>query len=54
MPITGGFGTTYDTRTGASRAWYLGRDGVKRWADNHEPVERQQPADASDGERPDA
>lgn len=30
MAITGGFGVTIDTRTGASRRWFMGRDGVKR------------------------
>ena len=51
MPITGGFGTTYDTRTGVSRAWYLGRDGVMRWADNDKPVEQ---TDSKTGEQRDA
>lgn len=38
--ITGGFGVTIDLETGASRAWYMGPDGVQRWADTGEPVER--------------
>lgn len=36
--ITGGFGTTMDLERGTSRQWVVGRDGVKRWADNGEPV----------------
>jgi len=35
--ITGGFGISFDIKTGSSRRWVLGRDGVKRWADNLEP-----------------
>lgn len=35
--ITGGFGILFDIETGTSRRWVLGRDGVKRWADNLEP-----------------
>jgi len=54
MPITGGFGTTYDTRTGQARAWYMRSDGVKRWDDNDEPVEQSEPTDASAGDQPDA
>ena len=40
MAITGGFGTTMDLERGTSRQWVMGRDGVKRWADNGEPVEK--------------
>lgn len=39
MPITGGWGTTYDFETGRTRHWYMGRDGVKRWQDNDQPCE---------------
>ena len=39
MAITGGFGVTIDTRTGTSRRWLIGRDGVKRWADTGAPTE---------------
>ena len=39
MTITGGFGVSVDLETGASRAWYMGPDGVKRWADTDEPVD---------------
>lgn len=28
-----GFGFQYDTATGL-RYWYIGADGIKRWADN--------------------
>lgn len=38
MTITGGFGVTVDLQTGRARQWYMGRDGVKRWADNDKPV----------------
>lgn len=27
-----------DTKTGLSRRWVMGRDGIKRWADNDEAV----------------
>lgn len=40
MTITGGFGVSIDLETGAARAWYMGPDGVQRWADTDEPVER--------------
>jgi len=54
MAVTGGFGTTHDTRTGRSRAWYMRSDGVKRWADTDKPVEQDEAADTGTGERPDA
>ena len=38
MGITGGFGTMVDLERGTTRQWVIGRDGVKRWADNGEPV----------------
>ena len=41
MGITGGFGITMDLERGTSRQWVIGRDGVKRWADNGEQVQRQ-------------
>lgn len=37
MGITGGFGTMIDLERGTSRQWVMGRDGVKRWADNDQP-----------------
>jgi hypothetical protein len=40
MGITGGFGTTMDLKRGTSRQWVIGRDGVKRWADNGEPMQK--------------
>lgn len=40
MKITGGFGTTIDLERGTSRMWVVGGDGVKRWADNGDPVAR--------------
>jgi hypothetical protein len=39
MAITGGFGMTMDLERGTMRQWVMGRDGVKRWADNGEPTE---------------
>lgn len=39
--ITGGFGFTFDVERGTLRRWYMGRDGVKRWADTGEPIEAQ-------------
>lgn len=39
MAITGGFGTVFDLKTSRMRSWYLDRHGIKRWADNHQPVE---------------
>ena len=41
MGITGGFGTTMDFERGTSRQLVMGRDGVKRWNDNGEPVQKQ-------------
>lgn len=41
MSITGGFGMTMDLERGTMRRWVMGRDGVKRWADNGEPCEIQ-------------
>lgn len=38
MGITGGFGFTYDTETGIGRQWYMGADGIGRWADNDQPM----------------
>ena len=40
MGITGGFGTTMDLERGTSRQWVIGCDGVKRWADSGEPVQK--------------
>lgn len=39
MGITGGFGTMMDLERGTSRQWVVGRDGIKRWADNGEPID---------------
>lgn len=38
MAITGGFGVTIDTKSGVSRCWFVGRDGIKRWADTGAPT----------------
>ena len=38
--ITGGFGVTMDLERGMERAWYVSRDGVKRWAATDQPVEQ--------------
>lgn len=43
--ITGGFGMTMDLQRGTMRQWVMGRDGVKRWADNNEPVQAPLPDD---------
>jgi hypothetical protein len=40
--ITTGFGVTLCTQTGLSRRWVMGRDGIKKWADNGQPVVKQQ------------
>lgn len=37
-----GFGLTFDIARGCARNWYQGADGVKRWADNDEPVDTAQ------------
>ncbi|MEQ1560391.1 MAG: hypothetical protein ABL933_15830 [Methyloglobulus sp.] len=37
--IKGGFGFTLDIKTGTTRRWVIGKDGIKRWFDNNEPVE---------------
>ena len=44
-----GFGFTYDMATGTSRTWYYGEDGVKRWADNDQPVDTQPQDGGADG-----
>lgn len=37
-PRLRGFGTTFDLQTGAARSWYVGADGIERWADNDQPT----------------
>lgn len=39
MTITGGFGWILDLERGAMRQWFMGGDGVRRWADTGEPVD---------------
>lgn len=34
-----GFGFTFDVATGRARNWYMGPDGVQRWADDDTPVD---------------
>lgn len=34
-----GFGTTFTFPGGRARSWYVGEDGVKRWADTDSPVD---------------
>jgi len=46
--ITGGFGVTMDLERGTMRNWVMGRDGVKRWADNGDPCDDGYPADADE------
>jgi hypothetical protein len=38
-----GFGFQMDTQTGFTRSWYVGADGVQRWASNDEPVNPEPP-----------
>lgn len=38
--ITTGFGVTLCLDTGRSRRWVMGADGVKRWADNNKPINK--------------
>lgn len=41
MSVTGGFGMQFDFETGRMRSWYIDRrDGIKRWAENDLPVEK--------------
>lgn len=37
MAITGGFGICFDVEKGFARNWVIGRDGIKRWADDGKP-----------------
>jgi len=39
MSITGGFGITLDTQTGATRTWSMGSDGVRKFVGSGEPVD---------------
>jgi hypothetical protein len=39
MSITRGFGLTLDLARGTQRRWVMGRDGIKRWADDGKPVD---------------
>lgn len=39
MAIAGGFGFQYDKETGFSRKWVIGKDGIKRWDGNGQPVD---------------
>lgn len=34
-----GFGMVFDCERGGVRNWYMGKDGVRRWADSDEPVD---------------
>lgn len=38
MAITGGFGMTLDLERGTRRQWVMGKDGVRRWADDGHEV----------------
>ena len=38
MAITEIIGFTHDTDTGSMREFVIGKDGVKRWPDNGDPV----------------
>ncbi len=39
MAITGGFGFEYDILSGRARQWYMGKDGVRRFAHNDQPCD---------------
>ena len=39
MAITGGFGFEYDILSGITRRWYMGKDGVRRFAHNDQPCD---------------
>ena len=34
-----GFGMAMDLKRGTTRHWFVGADGVQRWADNNAPCE---------------
>lgn len=51
MTITGGFGMAMDLQRGSMRRWYMGRDGVKRWSDNDDPIDTPPRDDKRDAER---
>lgn len=38
MSTLRGFGMTLDLTTGRMRQWYVGEDGVRRWADDDTPT----------------
>lgn len=38
MSALRGFGLTFDIERGMARSWYVGTDGVTRWADDDQPV----------------
>ena len=38
MSTLRGFGFTFDVERGTTRQWYMGADGIQRWADNDKPV----------------
>lgn len=38
-----GFGFEFDLRGGTVRNWYAGQDGIRRWADNDQPVDTPTP-----------
>lgn len=40
---------TLDLERGTMRQWVMGRDGVKRWADDNRPVDEQTPREIVQG-----
>ena len=46
--ITKGFGMAMDLRSGSMRNWFIGSDGVRRWADTQEPVDSERDTKAND------
>jgi hypothetical protein len=39
-----------DLTNGSQRHWYAGEDGVRRWADNDEPLDIPRPVDPMEEE----
>jgi len=43
-----GFGFLLDIQSGQIRRWYVPADGIKRWADNDQPVDETKPLQDSE------
>lgn len=46
------FGTTFDLQRGTARRWYQGKDGIRRWADKHEPCLEEERGQLGGEQRP--